>query len=113
MFNDAHCIAPWIGIFGDALTFTGAAILAFDAVLQEERFKTIRNKIKAYTSPEFRVFHIKVEEEGQILVRGEKDVEWSHIKHSVKWAKWGTFALTLGFGLLILTRYVEIAYCSK
>ena len=108
MLQETHYTAPVFGLVGDTLTFFGGLILAIDAALQEKRFKRIRNKVKAYTSPEFAQLRIVVEEDG-ILIRDEKDIEWSFIRHSARWATVGTVLLTLGFGFLILTRFLEIS----
>ncbi len=104
---EVHSTAPLFGLVGDALTFAGGLILAFDAARQEKRFKKMRGKVDTFLSPPF--LRLKVVEDGVVLT-DEKDVELTFIRHSVRSAKLGSILLAFGFAFLLVTRLLEWAH---
>jgi hypothetical protein len=94
-----------IGLLGDALTFSGGFLLAWDAVQKEKEFNKIQRVAAAVTSTSMVRLHVKME---GILISDERDVERAFIRQSARKAAWGCRILTAGFFLLIVTRILEV-----
>jgi hypothetical protein len=100
-----HSLAPWLGLFGDTVTFIGGIILAIEAARQHKQFQEIQQMAKTLTSPQ--LVHLKVEVEG-VLITDHKDIERAYIRHSARRALIGAVALAIGFGFLFLKGLAEI-----
>jgi hypothetical protein len=92
-----------LGLIGDALTFTGALILALDALRRQTEFRKTKQLQKAVESLD----GIKLTQDGIVLLNNES-VELVLIRQSVKRALWGAGILTLGFIFLLATRIIEL-----
>src|SRR5437879_5319298 len=98
-----------IGLFGDALTFAGGLLLAWDAVQKGKEFDKIRRIAKTVREP--RLARLRFVLEGiEISPADESDVERAFIHRSVRKAKWGCVALACGFLCLLAARIVELSW---
>ncbi|MFZ0821753.1 MAG: hypothetical protein WAM91_16940 [Candidatus Acidiferrales bacterium] len=93
------------GLVGDLLTFVGGLMLTLDAAHKDEEFEKINNVAKALNSPW--MARLKVDMEG-IIITDEKDVQHAFIRRSARKAVWGCRILCIGFGLLLLSRALEL-----
>lgn len=102
-------IGPVVGLLGDALTFSGGLLLAWDAVQKENEFDRVKRVARALQSPSMARLHVELE---GIVVSDEKDVERAFIRRSAHKAAWGCRILAAGFFVLIVTRILDV-FTSK
>ena len=96
-----------IGLPGDALTFIGGALLAWDAVQKGKEFDKIRKIAKTVKEP--RLARLRFVLEGiEISTVDESDIERAFIQRSVRKAKWGCGVLAAGFLCLLIARIIEL-----
>jgi hypothetical protein len=107
MLQDQHLLVPSLGLVGDALTFLGGFILAWDAAREAKHFKEVRRTVETLSSQELVRLRVEI---GGIVISNEKDVELSFILRSAKKAFIGAVILTIGFGFLLAARLLEISW---
>jgi len=92
-----------LGLLGDTLTFTGAVILALDALWREREFMRQKQMINMIKS----LREVRLILHGIELVDSES-ANRVFIRQSVLRSVWGAAFLVLGFVCLLVARLIEM-----
>jgi hypothetical protein len=101
-----------MGVLGDALTFLGALLLAWDAARKDKEFQTIDATDEALA---FITRHDKQKRTKLVIRIGDegnapdpRGVQLVFVQESAKRAKWGCYLLAAGFVALLASRMFEV-----
>ena len=77
-------MSAWFGFAGDFLTFLGGVVLALDAILEERKFRKIKDWEGTITAPELARVVIT---RGRVKLKTKDDVELSFVRQSTRRAR--------------------------
>jgi len=95
----------FLGVLGDATTFTGAIILALKEAGEEEKAREARDILKVYER-NGRLKEKEIRIEG-VLIECEKDIEIALAKRASRRSRLGAVFLAVGFIFLLFSRLLE------
>ena len=98
---------PLIGFLGDAITFTGALIMALKEAGEEKRARELRAVVAVFEKSKGMQRLERVTIEG-IPIETERDIELALLKRASRRARIGAIFLSIGFMFLGLCRWIEI-----
>jgi hypothetical protein len=95
----------FLGVLGDATTFTGAIILALKEAGEEEKAREARDILEVYErNGRLKEKEIWIE---AVLIECEKDIEIALAKRASRRSRRGAVFLAVGFIFLLFSRLLE------
>jgi hypothetical protein len=99
-------LAPAIGMVGDAISFTGALILALKEAGEEKKARELHDIVETFEkNPGMRRIEVSIE---GIVIETERHIEIALSKRASRRARVGAVFLAIGFVFLFIGRLVEM-----
>lgn len=101
-------LAQTLGLLGDAITFTGAILLALGEAGEEKRAREIVNAVTAYKAfPDLKKLVVEIE---GVVIKDTEDIEIAVKRRFSKRARAGAWVIAGGFIFLLASRILDILF---